>query len=165
MENPKIKICRVANNDKFVKFNLLSQENNVCLKKVNKAFTSLRCSECGWTCKKNRNKQQFKCVNCNFKINSDLNASINISLNLENSFKKQQSSGFYISEIGKKLIVFLYYDELSFPPEDSFIPRGSPIQKVASPSKKFSRVQSLVIILGFLLLSITSETFLIIFTI
>ena len=47
---------------------------------VNPTYTSQRCSSCGWTRKSNRKGKLFKCGNCGFATDSDLNASKNIAL-------------------------------------------------------------------------------------
>ena len=46
------------------------------------AFTSQRCSVCGWVKKTNRNGKSFECTSCGFATDADLNAAINISLDL-----------------------------------------------------------------------------------
>lgn len=49
--------------------------------KVDPAYTSQRCSKCGFIHKDNRITQsQFKCLQCGFKENADYNASQNISI-------------------------------------------------------------------------------------
>ena len=46
---------------------------------VNPAYTSQKCSECGYTDKKNReNQASFLCKQCRHTMNADLNAAINI---------------------------------------------------------------------------------------
>ena len=46
---------------------------------INPAYTSLRCSECGYTDKKNRESQAlFHCLSCGYKDNADVNAAKNI---------------------------------------------------------------------------------------
>lgn len=46
---------------------------------VNPAYTSQQCSQCGHTCKKNRESQaEFHCTKCGLKLNADTNAAINI---------------------------------------------------------------------------------------
>ena len=48
---------------------------------VDARYTSQRCSKCGHIHKGNRQKQsKFKCRNCDFQLNADLNASKNIVL-------------------------------------------------------------------------------------
>jgi transposase len=47
---------------------------------VRAAYTSLRCSACGWISKDSRDSQAgFCCVACGFTCNADINASINIA--------------------------------------------------------------------------------------
>ena len=47
---------------------------------VRAAWTSLRCSACGWVDKNSRDSQAgFCCVACGFTCNADTNASINIA--------------------------------------------------------------------------------------
>jgi putative transposase len=46
---------------------------------INPAYTSLRCSECGYTDKKNRKSQAlFCCLSCGYTDNADVNAAKNI---------------------------------------------------------------------------------------
>ncbi|MHB8343415.1 MAG: RNA-guided endonuclease InsQ/TnpB family protein [Ferrimicrobium sp.] len=46
---------------------------------INPAYTSLRCSECGYTDKRNRKSQAiFHCQSCNYTANADVNAARNI---------------------------------------------------------------------------------------
>lgn len=48
---------------------------------VDARYTSQRCSKCGHIHKSNRqNQSKFKCMNCGFQLNADLNASKNIVL-------------------------------------------------------------------------------------
>src|SRR5271157_5337914 len=50
------------------------------VEKVRAAYTSLRCSACGWIDKNSRDSQAgFCCVTCGFTCNADINASINIA--------------------------------------------------------------------------------------
>lgn len=37
------------------------------------------CHLCGYTDKKNRNNQEFKCLSCSYNLNADLNAAKNIA--------------------------------------------------------------------------------------
>ncbi len=47
---------------------------------IRAAYTSLRCSACGWIDKNSRDSQAgFCCVACGFTCNADINASINIA--------------------------------------------------------------------------------------
>ncbi|MGC9167261.1 MAG: zinc ribbon domain-containing protein, partial [Thermoplasmata archaeon] len=45
---------------------------------VNPKHTSQKCSKCGYIDKENRHGSVFKCKNCGFELNTDLNASRNI---------------------------------------------------------------------------------------
>jgi len=47
---------------------------------VNPKYTSQRCSKCGYLSKNNRHGSVFKCINCGFELNADLNASRNIEV-------------------------------------------------------------------------------------
>lgn len=56
---------------------------NKSLIKIDPAYTSQRCSSCGYKHKDNRKTQAaFKCLSCGFKLNADINAARNI-LNYE----------------------------------------------------------------------------------
>ena len=58
-------------------FELLEYKTNVV--KVNPAYTSQECSNCGHTCKENRKTQSlFECVKCGLAMNADDQACINI---------------------------------------------------------------------------------------
>lgn len=46
---------------------------------VNPRHTSQRCSKCGYVDKANRKGLQFKCKQCGFELNADLNAARNIA--------------------------------------------------------------------------------------
>lgn len=54
---------------------------------IDAAYTSQRCSKCGFVCKTNRNKHSFSCKSCSFKLNSDLNASRNIRIKHLDAYK------------------------------------------------------------------------------
>ena len=47
---------------------------------VDPKFTSQKCSKCGYVRKDNRHGSLFKCKNCGFELNADLNASRNIEV-------------------------------------------------------------------------------------
>lgn len=59
----------------------LSEESGVHYQLVNPAYTSQTCNKCGFVHKLNRNGEIFKCGNCGYTLDADLNASLNI-LNL-----------------------------------------------------------------------------------
>ena len=47
---------------------------------INPAYTSQKCSKCGYTDKENRlGQSKFICKNCGLIINADYNASLNIA--------------------------------------------------------------------------------------
>lgn len=63
----------------FRQLSYKAEWNNGMLVKVEPAYTSQTCSQCGCVDKKNRKTQKsFKCQSCGFKENADLNAAINI---------------------------------------------------------------------------------------
>jgi len=64
------------------KLELFCEEWDVLIHKVNPAYTSQRCSECGDVQTKNRKRDKFKCQNCGFTMDADLNASLNILASL-----------------------------------------------------------------------------------
>jgi len=61
----------------FIKYKAEEFGNKLIL--VNPRYTSQKCYKCYYINKKNRNKGNFKCLNCNFSCSADLNASRNIS--------------------------------------------------------------------------------------
>lgn len=61
------------------KLEFLCEENGILLTKVNPAYTSQRCSKCGFVDKENRKRESFKCLQCGLEIDADYNAAINIS--------------------------------------------------------------------------------------
>lgn len=54
------------------------QENGVLLTKINPAYTSQTCSNCGVVDKSNRKGELFCCSTCKMEIDADYNAAINI---------------------------------------------------------------------------------------
>lgn len=72
----------------FRKLDMLAEEQDVLVTKVNPAYTSQKCSSCGLVDSGNRNGLNFKCKKCNLQLNADKNASINISrLGIYSSYK------------------------------------------------------------------------------
>jgi IS605 OrfB family transposase len=47
---------------------------------VNPAYTSQRCSHCGFTHKDNRDDKAFECQSCGYEVNADYNAAKNIAV-------------------------------------------------------------------------------------
>ena len=85
-------------------------ERGVLVHKVDPTYTSQRCSACGWVRKGNRKRKQFRCDECGFTQDSDLNASRNISFELTSLTEKQRllhknGKGFYWYEAGQEFIV------------------------------------------------------------
>ncbi len=60
----------------------LSQERGVLVREMDPAFTSQRCSCCGWTREGSRKGKRFRCSSCGFAADADLNASSNLALDL-----------------------------------------------------------------------------------
>lgn len=61
------------------KLESLTESKGVKITKVNPAYTSQMCSNCGFVTKKNRKTQaQFKCLCCGRTLNADVNAAMNI---------------------------------------------------------------------------------------
>ena len=59
---------------------------------VNQKFTSQKCSKCGYVNKENRRGSIFKCKNCGFELNADLNASRNIEVLCNEYFRLMSTS-------------------------------------------------------------------------
>jgi transposase len=66
----------------FGKLDRYCEERNVSVVKVPPAYTSQRCSACGWTRSSNREGKEFKCEKCGNALDADLNASRNLAANL-----------------------------------------------------------------------------------
>lgn len=86
------------------------EEEGVLLKRVSPTYTSQRCSNCGWTRKRNRKGKAFRCGKCGFTFDSDLNAARNISFELPEISKKQRRQrmnlkGFYWYVVGQAPVV------------------------------------------------------------
>jgi transposase len=89
------------------------QKEGVLSVDVNPAYTSQRCSECGWVQKANRVSQSlFCCKQCNYTANADINAARNIGVPLAFVGHNVKSKwlnlkGFYLDEValGQERIV------------------------------------------------------------
>ena len=55
-----------------------AMNKGIIIAKIDPRYTSQMCSNCSFLHKSNRNRHNFCCKSCNFKLNSDLNASRNI---------------------------------------------------------------------------------------
>jgi IS605 OrfB family transposase len=85
-------------------------ELGVQVRRLNPAYTSQRCSECGWTRRDNRKGKQFKCGACGHTQDADLNASRNLSFDLQEISEKVRQrqpnrTGFYWIAKGQESIV------------------------------------------------------------
>lgn len=60
------------------KLERLSEEEGFLLAKVNQAYTSQTCSNCGSCNEENRKGEHFHCKDCGMEIDADTNAAINI---------------------------------------------------------------------------------------
>ena len=72
------KLQRWSYNRTINKLNQLSESEGFIIKKVDPAYTSQTCSNCGNICKESRKGEIYECVNCNMKIDADYNAAMNI---------------------------------------------------------------------------------------
>jgi IS605 OrfB family transposase len=61
------------------KLESLCQTNGILVSKVNPAYTSQKCSCCGYVDKKNRNGSDFLCLSCSYYSNADFNAAKNLA--------------------------------------------------------------------------------------
>lgn len=57
---------------------LTAEEYGISLMEVKPAYTSQRCSSCGNIDKKSRNGKKYKCVECKYEIDADVNGAKNI---------------------------------------------------------------------------------------
>lgn len=76
------KLSHWSYRDLFTAIESRAEREGVPVVRVNPAYTSQRCSDCGWVQKCNRKGEQFKCAACSQEQNADLNASRNIALDL-----------------------------------------------------------------------------------
>ncbi|KTG19439.1 RNA-guided endonuclease InsQ/TnpB family protein [Haloferax profundi] len=66
---------------------------DVEIRQIDPAYTSQRCSKCGFTHKSNRrSKHQFVCQKCGYELNADYNASKNIARKLVKQLHSGQTS-------------------------------------------------------------------------
>ena len=61
------------------KLERLCEENGALLTKINPAYTSQTCSNCGCVDKKSRKGEIYSCQHCGYVNDADINASINIA--------------------------------------------------------------------------------------
>jgi IS605 OrfB family transposase len=72
------KLQRWSYSKTISKLESLAQTEGFHLLKVDPAYTSQKCSSCGFTCKENRRSEEFSCVKCGYENDADLNAALNI---------------------------------------------------------------------------------------
>ena len=61
-----------------------AERENIKVRYINPAYTSQKCSKCGYIDKENRKTQsEFNCLECGLKLNADHNAAINIANSTE----------------------------------------------------------------------------------
>jgi len=66
---------------------------DIGIEQVSPAYTSRRCSKCGFTHETNRrSKHQFVCQKCDYELNADYNASKNIARKLLKRLRSGQKS-------------------------------------------------------------------------
>jgi predicted RNA-binding Zn-ribbon protein involved in translation (DUF1610 family) len=96
--------------DIFSKLEQKCSEQGVLVTKVSPTYTSKRCSNCGWTRRGSRKGKEFKCSQCGFTLDADLNASLNIAADLKPiGYKKRHQydsrTGFYWNMVGEEPVV------------------------------------------------------------
>jgi IS605 OrfB family transposase len=96
--------------DIFSKIESKCEEQGVLVTRISPTYTSKRCSKCGWTRRNNRKGKEFKCSQCGFTLDADLNASRNIAANLKPiGYKKRHlhdiRTGFYWNVSGEEPVV------------------------------------------------------------
>jgi len=73
----------------FGKLESVCVRHGVRVEQIDPAYTSQRCSQCGWVRKNNRKGSRFRCTACGFTSDADRNASCNIALELP-ALRKQR---------------------------------------------------------------------------
>jgi len=107
--------------DFFGSLKSTAERRGVLVEEVAPAYTSQRCSCCGWTRKRNRKGRRFECDACGHAADADLNASLNISLDLRpigagERLKRHNLAGFYWhgrDDSGQDLIVPVVQEPIS----------------------------------------------------
>ena len=72
------KLQRWSYTQTFNKLEQLSESKGFVIKKVNPAYTSQTCSNCGSIAKENRKGELYQCGNCGIQLDADFNAALNI---------------------------------------------------------------------------------------
>ncbi|SIS21577.1 transposase [Natronorubrum thiooxidans] len=55
------------------------EDTDLFVETVNPAYTSQRCSHCGFVHEDNRSDKAFKCLKCEYEVNADYNAAKNVA--------------------------------------------------------------------------------------
>jgi IS605 OrfB family transposase len=69
-----------------------AQMAGVAVEKVEPAYTSQQCSQCGCTLDENRDGQSFACLDCSYAVNADYNAAKNVARKLALKLQRGQKS-------------------------------------------------------------------------
>jgi len=72
-----------------------AEEHGIETRTVTPAYTSQRCSKCGYTSNANRDNQYFKCKKCGYEVHADYNAAKNIGMKAILSGQKSQLGASY----------------------------------------------------------------------
>jgi len=94
----------------FGRLENVCKNNGVRIERTSSAYTSQRCSKCGWVRKANRKGKLFVCTACGYTSDADLNAAKNISFTLpaiseEVRLQHQNLKGFYWRVVGWESVV------------------------------------------------------------
>ena len=72
-------------------FNQQAEKQGIRVHLTSACYSSQQCPECGYISKDNRpSQEQFKCVNCQYTDNADINASKNLELRFTNVLLKSK---------------------------------------------------------------------------
>ncbi|MFH1544692.1 MAG: transposase [archaeon] len=91
--------------------------NGVPVAYVSPRFSSQRCNKCGFTSKSNRIGSVFKCKDCGYELNADLNAAINLA--------KTFSSSYMFGEAGNVAMPLTVAVKRKIPKSVSVVDHGS----------------------------------------
>lgn len=62
----------------LTRLEMTCEEKNVSFRSVSARYTSQTCSSCGYVDRRNRTGELFKCLDCGYQANADVQASLNI---------------------------------------------------------------------------------------
>ncbi|MDB2270866.1 transposase [Halorubrum ezzemoulense] len=69
-----------------------AEMTGIVVSKVEPAYTSQQCSQCGCTLEESRNGQNFVCLDCSYAVNADYNAAKNVARKLALQLQRGQKS-------------------------------------------------------------------------